>query len=165
MFLVGWIDFYFNFVELNNKKFPKELSDTILRNISQQWRLTKLKGYTTMTLELKVWRWIGSRLKSCEGSPVNSLKAVGTLLLCLTQKTSAFFRIYNPGSMITGFASWNLWTDNVESIRKIISRTWQPKKIKLQGLDKAHSLLPSNITSMVNEIKISRQIREGVQQI
>lgn len=36
--------------------------------------------------------------------PVNSLNAVGTLLLCVIQKTSAFFVIYNPGSIITGFA-------------------------------------------------------------
>lgn len=36
--------------------------------------------------------------------PVNNLNAVGTLRLCVTQKTSAFFDMYKPGSMIIGFA-------------------------------------------------------------
>ena len=36
--------------------------------------------------------------------PVKSLKAVGTLRLCFTQKTLVFFVIYNPGSTIIGFA-------------------------------------------------------------
>jgi hypothetical protein len=37
-------------------------------------------------------------------APVKSLKAVGILLFCETQKTSAFFDIYKPGSIIIGFA-------------------------------------------------------------
>ena len=40
--------------------------------------------------------------------PVKSLKAVGTLLRCVTQNTSVFFVIYNPGSTISGLALWNL---------------------------------------------------------
>lgn len=44
----------------------------------------------------------------CIVLPVKSLKAVGTLLRCVTQKTSCFFVIYNPGSTIIGFARWYL---------------------------------------------------------
>lgn len=41
-------------------------------------------------------------------APVKSLNADGTLLFWVTQKTSAFLLIYNPGSIIIGFALWNL---------------------------------------------------------
>lgn len=41
-------------------------------------------------------------------TPVKSLNADGTLLFCVTQNTSAFFVMYNPGSIITGLALWNL---------------------------------------------------------
>lgn len=37
-------------------------------------------------------------------SPVKSLKAVGLLLLCVTQNTSCFLFMYNPGSTIIGLA-------------------------------------------------------------
>jgi hypothetical protein len=34
---------------------------------------------------------------------VKSLNAIGTLLFSVIQKTTDFYRLYNPGSMITGF--------------------------------------------------------------
>ena len=37
-------------------------------------------------------------------SPVNSLYAVGTLLVSVAQNTSVFFKLYSPGSIIRGLA-------------------------------------------------------------
>jgi hypothetical protein len=40
--------------------------------------------------------------------PVNSRKAVGTARLWVAQNMSVFLSIYKPGSIMIGFARWNL---------------------------------------------------------
>ncbi len=40
--------------------------------------------------------------------PVNSRKADGTARLWVAQNMSVFLSIYKPGSIIIGFARWNL---------------------------------------------------------
>lgn len=66
-----------------------------------------IKGLQNWKLHMKLVDGV-STAKQENKLPVKSLNAVGTLLFSVTQYTSHFFVLYNPGSIITGLALWNL---------------------------------------------------------
>ena len=97
-------------------------------------------------------------------SPVNSLYADGTLLCSETQNTPDLWKLYRPGSIITGLALWYLRiSKNLHHLGSVVYKfctqfvyCFQTNSSKLQITNKrqrmSQILLPANVTCMLHKI-------------